>query len=161
MSSKCEKFINYLENLKTTQNKKTLAELRRGARCSDPTDATMIYPYVVKWLRGDWLWIDKCYCMVAILYALSPKHTNSNGNFGKSFNDANTKDSESFNNRFRLVVESTQDELFDNLKSAISLIRSRDKAINYKILLDDLIKWNNDDNDVQKKWASGFWINNS
>jgi len=59
--------------------------------------------------------------------------------------------------RFAVLLDSHPDDLPKRLRQAVSMLRSKDIAINWVQLLNDLLYWNTENRNVQRRWARHFW----
>lgn len=64
--------------------------------------------------------------------------------------------------RFAVLLDSHPDDIPKRLRQAVSLLasghrRSKDIAIDWVQLLDDLLYWSAENRDVQRRWARDFW----
>lgn len=107
---------------------------------------------------------DACFD-VATLFALHPSHQ-ATGNLGASFRLIRPESRagarkgvkiDAVERRFRVLLDADAEDLPDRLRSAVSLLGSKNVPINYATLLDDLLEWRSPRRRVQRKWAEGFW----
>jgi len=60
--------------------------------------------------------------------------------------------------RFAALLNCHKDEMPEHLRHIISLLKSKNIAINWAQLLCDLRGWDREDHSVQRTWARSFWI---
>jgi len=143
-------FVKYLYELATREDRAALAELRRSF--ANPIAAL---PYVVPFLRRDASRREEdALVLVASLFALHP--TPGQLSLAKALALC-SKDSESVELRFRGLLDSDAEDLPTHLRHAISLVRSKDMAIDYDDLLRAIRWWSREDKDRQRAWARDFW----
>jgi CRISPR system Cascade subunit CasB len=166
MPASPEEFVADLEKLAAPPRPDlgALAKLRRGLG-KPPWDVPDTFPFVVPRLpEEERPWRDRCYFLVASLFAWHPRSAEpENGvtpNFGASFAQLRNTDgsvSESVERRFSILLVSNEDELPDRLRSAVGLLRTRQVPVGWTQLLQDLINWNSQWRTVQRRWARSFW----
>lgn len=146
-------FVSYLEQ--HAEDRAMLAELRRGLG-RDPGQVAGMYPYVVPFLHNQFE--EGNLYLIASLFALHPEST-STGNMGthlKTFADA-VGDDAATTRRFTQLLNLRRESLDAPLRQHISLLKSKDIAINWHQLMRDLNAWSRQDRFVQKRWASAYW----
>ncbi len=152
--------VDHLVSTAQRNDRATLAILRR----SSPTSSDA-FPHVLPWIPED----DRrgrredLYFHLAALFAIHPVHAQI-GNFGRSMwliaHDGGGKDpNSSAELRFRRLLEAEQDDLADLLRQAIRLAstRTRPVAVDYDMLLRDILAWDHPDRWVQRSWANAYW----
>lgn len=160
-------FIDYLHSLASGQNRGALANLRRGLS-DPPATSPVMFPYVARWVpeTARYTWNEKVYYLVAALFAYYQAGGNStskqritSGNLGDHCRTAAQKEirSASFEMRFSVLLNTTQDDLPVILRQMISLLKSADIAINWDQLFHDLCRWNAESQYVQRQWANSYW----
>lgn len=153
-----DRFIAYLKSLDEKQQRGELAVLRRGLSQPPGSDVNM-YRYVARFVPGfaRGRLREQVYYLVAALFAYHPLSTKK-GNFGNhmraSAGDANL---EAVERRFTVLINSHPEDLPDYLRHAVSLLKSKDIAINWEQLFKDLCHWDHPDRYVQRQWANSFW----
>jgi len=155
-------FVESLEDLVKKGDRAGLATLRKGLG-KEPGTVTEMYKYVYSRIPGQTNPFDeKIYFLTASLFALwhqgkQKLEGDFEGDLGKTFRQVNKKmESESIKERFTAIINSHFDDLFNHLRHAVSLAKSKDVPVNWSFLLEDLKWWNNDDKRVQKKWMKSF-----
>ncbi|MBI3978203.1 MAG: type I-E CRISPR-associated protein Cse2/CasB [Chloroflexi bacterium] len=141
-----------------------LAELRRGLGVP-PGQAAEMYPYVVPWLPDNAQpWQEEPYYLVAALFAWHqrpwPKADGERRptNLGASFARlAQAVESESIERRFTALLSSHRDDLPEQLRHAVGLLKSKDVPIDWAQLLADIQQWDRPRRTVQRGWARAFW----
>lgn len=158
-----ERFINHLVRLKE-QDRGALAALRHSL-AFDPGDDPKAYPFVERWVGGDWHARDArrlALYAVAGLFAAHPvAHERSlAAALGQMLRD---KDRPSLELRFRALLEADADGLMAHLRQSVSLLAA--EGLGYDqvallrdlcILLDDRIdpSWRDE---VRRRWARQFY----
>jgi len=164
--SRDERFIGALEHLVTNDDRGALAALRRGLG-QQPGEAMELYSYVVPYTQGlQYPSDENAYYIIASLVGLypTPSWQRSDGkrliNLGASLallrEDDKTR-GDSLERRFVALLNAHADDLPQHLRQAISLLKSKDKPVNWLRLLRDLKQWDREDCRVQRLWAKGFW----
>jgi CRISPR system Cascade subunit CasB len=156
-------FIAQLRALLATESRLaeagTLAKLRRGLT-EHSAERDM---WVSGQLRGAAPEHEEPAALVASLFALWHQGDRGHGykpvgSFGGSYGSLRTEAaSESVEKRFACLIDSHPDELPVRLRHAVSLLRSKEIAINWEQLLRDLLDWERDKRPVQRRWAREFW----
>ena len=155
-------FLGYLEGIADRQDRGALAALRRGLG-RPPGSAEAMHPHVARFLPDGWSWSHQCHYIVAALFGMHPRSVSS-GNLGDTFRAMAAREGqalgqppESLERRFVTLLKCHRDDLFDHLRHAISLARSKDMPVNWEHLLVDLRSWDSEDHWVQRNWARAFW----
>jgi CRISPR type I-E-associated protein CasB/Cse2 len=103
------------------------------------------------------------YALVACMYAVYHKADDiprsiEGYNFGKAFRHAYDPDNKKQDTRFRAVLSAGKgDALAYRLRQAIRLIKSKEEAMDFAVLLSDLYNWEKQDKWIQRKWAQGYY----
>lgn len=156
-----DRFIKYLESLAKRQDRAALAHLRRGLG-KPPKTAMEMYPYLGQFLSGDSdakkinHWRENAVFIVAALFAYYPDAKPNVGNLGASLRQIKD-DSDSIEKRFVALLNAEADELPDYLRQIIGLLKSKETAVNWQTLFEDVQFWSNDNHRVQNRWARSFW----
>ena len=155
-----EKFISYLDKFVRDENRAALAHLRRGL---GKENAAEMFPYISGWTVNLSRRDENAYFLVASLVGLYPtnswKSDEKYNNLGKSLSFLNTEESKSIERRFVALLNSDEEDLPNHLRQIISLLKSKEKPINWLRLLRDIKNWNSEKIDVRRFWAKGFWGN--
>ena len=150
--SERDRFVGHLEALAKREDRGALANLRRGLGKPPGSSAGMmplLVPYLPEDVREHW-----AYFLVGSLFALHPESARG-GNMGTTFRGLG--DHESAQKRFVALLDSHVDDLGERLRHTIALARSKEVAVNYRQLLDDVLRWNHPDRTVQLAWARQYW----
>lgn len=152
-------FIEYLERLRDNQDRQALAILRRGLNGSSRARIEM-YPYVIKFLReGATPWEEEVHLTIASLFASHPA-PGGKGDMGAVLREISSRTgSDSVEGRFVALLRAPSENVLDHLKQCISLAKSKDVPIEWNRLYWDLLWWNSERSNVQRRWASSFWGN--
>jgi len=142
--------VQFLYGLADRDDRAALAELRRSF--AKPTAAL---PYVVPYLRRDAsLWEEHALTLVAGLFALHPSQGRQS--LATALHKlANESDSVAL--RFRALLDADAEDLDVHLRHAVSLVRSKDEAIDFDDLARAVLSWRRDDKRAQRAWARDFW----
>ena len=145
-------FIRYLES--RAGDRAMLAALRRGLG-EAPGDAPGMFPYVVPWIRDRRQEAD--IYMIAALFALHPSSTRF-GNMGEHMRKLDPKrEDDATERRFVQLLRMRRDTLEPRLRQQISILASKDIAVNWHQLIGDVGYWDHPNRYVQRRWAQGFW----
>lgn len=150
--------IKYLQELAKREDRGALAALRRGLG-EPPGACAEMHPYVVPFLKPEqWTWLEKCHYIVAALFGLYPE-SGQTGNMGDTLRAVASAagSEESTEKRFVILLKCHRDDLFDHLRYAVGLAKSKDARINWDQLLRDIRYWNSEKRWVQRNWARSFW----
>ena len=116
--------------------------------------------------RGYWALATSgncCYYIIASLVGLYPtlgwQHSDGKQltHLGASLALLKDDSGDSLEKRFVALLNAHVDDLPEHLRQAISLLKSKDKPVNWLRLLRDLKQWDREDRRVQRLWAKGFW----
>lgn len=158
-----DRFIKYLESLAGRQERAALAHLRRGLG-KPPKTAVEMYPYLGQFLSGepDASKInhrrENAVFIVAALFAYYPDAKSNVGNLGASLRQMK-EDGDSIEKRFVALLNAEIDELPDYLRQIVGLLKSREIAVNWQTLFEDVQFWSSENRRVQSRWARSFWGN--
>lgn len=150
-------FITHLKELARREDRGALASLRRGLG-QTPGTVPEMHPYVAPFLAdGAWAWRHQCHYIVASLFALHPEAAND-GNMGETFQRvATSAGSESIEGRFIAMLKCHRDDLFDHLRHAVSLAKSKNVPICWELLFQHVQSWDDDRGWVQREWSRSYW----
>jgi len=148
-------FVSYLETLKDDRGK--LAALRRGLGLPPGTCADM-YPVVAPRLpRNPPKRMEEIYYLMASLFGFHPLSTES-GNMGDHMRRASGSDlSPAVERRFVRLLAAHWEDLPDELRQAVSFLKSKEIGVNWHQLINDLNYWTHPERLVQRRWANAFW----
>jgi CRISPR system Cascade subunit CasB len=161
-------FVTYLEHLHESAqkgnggSKAALATLRRGLGKS-PGEATGMFRYVMPLLpENSHPGRERAYFTVASLFALHPMSTAADASMGTHFaalRSQNPQNAESLERRFTALLAAHPDDMQSHLRQAVTLLKSKDVAINWSRLLNDLANWSHPDwsEGIKTRWARDFW----
>jgi len=155
-------FIRYLEQLRDREDRGALASLRRGLGQA-PGAVPEASRIVQRGLTADTRdYLETACYIVAPLFALHPKE-GGEGNMGDHFRAlcGPTQLGEALpsnvERRFMSLLTSDIEELPDTLRQAISLLKSKNVPVNWRLLLRNVMAWTHEDGYVQKEWGRAFW----
>ncbi|MGH2532272.1 MAG: type I-E CRISPR-associated protein Cse2/CasB [Thermomicrobiales bacterium] len=158
-----ERLIDALEGYGERGDRAALAALRRGLGKA-PSPAPEVYPYVVPRLpREVGVRAEEAAYLIAALFALHPlswKPTGEGGatNLGASFRRVwDRETNSSTEKRFVGLLNCHRDDLHEHLRSAVSLLRAHEVAVDWLRLLRDVRDWEAESRWVQRAWARAFW----
>lgn len=146
-------FVSYLE--KHADDRAMLADLRRGLG-RDVGEVSGMFPYVVPFVR-NYYEEDTLY-LIASLFALHPTSAHG-GNMGEHLRQyaGVVGDDTATTRRFVQLLRQHRDALDAPLRQHISLLKSKDVAVNWHQLIRDLLGWDYPSRSVQKQWAKAYW----
>jgi CRISPR system Cascade subunit CasB len=157
-------FAEALAQLEKTGNRATLAQLRRGrgkAFGQEPRRDGWVLSQLRRLGRANFTdeWeVNRC-CLVASLFA---EHSASRGygTLGAAFRRMANQpgaSEESIERRFHALLDSDREDLPERLRYAVSLLKSKEVAVNWAQLLADVTNWGWPSRSVQKAWSRDFW----
>ena len=157
-----DSFIKYLEE--NRDDRAMMASLRRGLaqpRCAE------VGRIVQRRLSQDSpRWLEDAYYSIAPLFALHHDDMAVKGNMGNHFRDLCDDPSDPPSNverRFMQLLACDAAGLDDVLRQAVSLLKSKDVAVNWQQLLDDVRWWKQSEKSrdiVRQDWSRAFWRTN-
>jgi CRISPR system Cascade subunit CasB len=151
-------------------NRAKLAALRRGM--GQPPGAITEATRVVQGMLDEDApeWVETTLSVIAPLFALHPKAYEGEPyrNMGNHFRDLVDPEADemprSVERRFMVLLTSEPDDLPDALRQAVTLLKSKDVAINWQRLCDDVQLWlrpgpegEAQRHNVRQRWARSFW----
>jgi CRISPR system Cascade subunit CasB len=148
-------FIAELRSLTAPPNpdRATLAELRRCLGCDLGRALSRVgrlFNRVPDYALDDAL-------LVAALFAFHPS-PGSGGSLGEAFRELRARaGSDSIEKRFVALLDSAKEDLPGRLRQAVSLLKSKEIALDWEQLLTDLRRWEQPSRGVQRDWARRFW----
>jgi CRISPR type I-E-associated protein CasB/Cse2 len=152
-------FIAFLEGLVEREQLGALAALRRGLG-RPPGEAPGMHPFVMPWLPATASpWDEEPYYLVAALFAFHPANDSREGSdLGTAFAwfDRDTTGGGA-ERRFVALLGCDREDLPENLRHAVALMRSKSVPIPWAQLLHDIRGWDLPRRPVQRQWARSFW----
>lgn len=155
-------FVEFLE--RNRDDRAMMASLRRGLaqpRCPE------VSRIVQCWLSEDSpRWLEDAYYSVAPLFGLHHDDIANKGNMGSHFRDLCDDPSDppsSVERRLMQLLACDAESLDDLLRQAVSLLKSKDVAVNWQQLLDDVMAWKHNDDrrdNARLRWSRAFWRTN-
>ncbi|HXG84297.1 MAG TPA: type I-E CRISPR-associated protein Cse2/CasB [Pyrinomonadaceae bacterium] len=154
-----DRLIKYLRGLNMpAQNRAALANLRRGLG-KPPKTVMEMYPYLGQFLSHEPKpRYETAVFIVAALFAYYPDAPGNVGNLGDSIRRMKD-DSDSIEKRFVALLNAEAEDLPYYLRQIIGLLKSKEIAVNWNLLLNHVTNWNSDKRYVQTAWARSFWGN--
>jgi CRISPR type I-E-associated protein CasB/Cse2 len=150
-------FVDYLESLK--EDRAAMAALRRGlGYTADDAPAEtrrIIEPRLSQTTSPSW---ERACYLVGPLFAFHPESTGS-GDMGAHLRAIRGDDPNetAVERRFTQLLAAHPDDLADYLRQAVSLLKSKDQPINWRVLFQHICNWDHPTGYVQKTWARSFW----
>jgi len=147
-------FIQFLERLSTSRNRRALAELKRSLAFA-PGAYWPAYPYVEPFVSGLDGWSREAHYVVAGLFAVHPMVV-AERTLARALGDKfRTKGVGSLEARFLALLDSDRDQIGDRLRRAVVLVA--DRGLDWAQLLRDLVRWFHPLRFVQERWAREFY----
>ena len=119
-------------------------------------------PYVVPFLRKDASVLDdRAYFLIGALFALHRKHI-AGVSLGEAFARLYSAQGESpsLQARFMALLDAHPEDIGEHLRTAVSLLASKDIPLAWDQLLRDILLFHHPDRVVQRRWARHFWASN-
>ena len=150
--------VEHLEALRAKDDRGALAALRRGLG-RVPGEVASMYRHVVPWLPRELdPWGEHAHYLIAALFAMHPESGGTGRSLGRAMAMLRAAGgSESVERRFVALLDAHPEDLGEHLRHAVSLLRSKDIALDWHLLLRDVRSWTHLDGWVQRTWASDFW----
>lgn len=157
LDEKQKSFIGYLLSLaeEGQEDRGALAELRSGLG-KDSGEMAQVHKHVVPYLP-DHDYTLRWYYLTATLFGAYPEH-NSGASLGKAFALMEDR-SDSIDARFVALLNADSEDLGGHLRHAISLLKSKNQAIDWFQFFGDLLSWDDREGTVQLRWARHFYSN--
>lgn len=153
--------IDHLKQLKRDSDRVSparaaLAELRRGLSGS-PRDRLVVGKHVVPFLGEMTQPDEEWFYLTAALFASHPLSAN-NVSLGRAFRQIKD-DSGSTEKRFLNLLAADPEQLRPLIRQAVALlaVSRRPVGIDWKMLLEDLLRWDRSELPVQNRWARDFF----
>ncbi len=159
-------FAEALAQLEKTNERATLAQLRRG-RGKDFGQESRRDGWVLTQLRRlpldrdrddfDYT-VNRC-CLVASLFSehSAPRAYGTLGSAFRRMAGQPGASEEAIEGRFHALLDSDREDLPERLRYAVSLLKSKEVAVNWAQLLADVTNWGWPSRAVQKAWSRDFW----
>ena len=166
---KTYELISALERLRDNNDRARLASLRRGL--GQPPGAVPEASRVIEHMldEDDPPWIADTLYVIAPLFALHQMSDNSKrwSNMGDHFRALFGEGEDpppNVERRFLALLASEPDDLPDALRQAVSLLKPKEVAVNWRRLFDDVKKWldrspegEEKRQEVRLRWSRSFW----
>lgn len=161
-------YIKYLESFKEENNRGVLAILRRSVSLMPEVDIKILpYTYPGIKLANIEKFDEKIAYQVAGFFALYNMGSSNSfesekipKSLGESFGFLTNKDekgSKSLEQRFMALLNSHNDDLYNHIKYAINLLRSRNIPVNWDDIAYGMKQWSHPDKFVQMNWARDYY----
>lgn len=101
---------------------------------------------------------EEIYFLHATLYALADG--GGKGSFGASLRSSRNPDpkkNKGLDRRVEILLDSDATQLPFRLRQAVRFLKSKQVAVNWQQLLEDLLRWNYSNRTVQKQWARAYF----
>lgn len=167
---KPHELIYALQRLREENDRASLASLRRGM--GQPPGAVLETSRIVERLldEDDPDYVRETLYLIAPLFAHHPATENGKrweSNLGSHFRKLageNEAPPANVERRFMALLASEADDLPDTLRQAISLLKSKEVAVNWLNLFDDMQAWldrrtegDAKRQEVRLRWSRSFW----
>jgi CRISPR type I-E-associated protein CasB/Cse2 len=160
-----DRFVTRLETLGgvapgSTTDRGALAALRRSLATwpSAPAEAVrVVAPFLTDHVSG---WRETVHYLIAGLFALHPcgRSDEPGGrSFGAALREVSGEASPGVERRFLAILGCRNEDLPNHLRHAVSFLRSKEVAIDYRRLMRDLFWWDASEGRVQRRWGRDFW----
>ncbi len=157
-------FVSHLQRLAADEDRGALAALRRSLQDVNGMAAAAC-PYVVPFLAPEEdLYRDRAFFLAGALFALHPEPGGDGVSLGHAFRALNTdqegpgsRDNESLRRRFVALLDADAEDLAEHLRTAVSLVRSKQEPLGWDRLLRDVLQWRSPSRFVQRRLARDFW----
>ena len=171
MNEQERRFIGHLEKLVKEQGKGALANLRRGLG-KGPGTVRVMDPHVLPYTAGLSLRQEEAYYIVGALFAMwyqgkESVDLNKPLNLGSSMrilvkravDEGSTYEEaeERIGKYLSALLDSHPDELPEQLRHAVSLLKAKEIPVNWLQLLDDIQYWHREGQFREHNWARSFW----
>jgi CRISPR system Cascade subunit CasB len=159
-----EEFVAMLEGLYHQDDRAALATLRRGLGKTLGKEMG-VYRYFGKFTdRFKSRRHEEDYHTLATLFGLYPGESWRVSNprwgetcLGASLFQLKAAMGDSVERRFVALLNAPHEDLPDYLRQIVGLLKSKEVKLDWAQLLRDLEKWDDEDREVQRKWAAWFW----
>jgi CRISPR system Cascade subunit CasB len=152
-------FIEWLEGM-AEKDTRVRAVLRRSL-AFDPGEYPPAYPYVEPFLKDEGnSWRREMFYLVAGLWAAhwAAGRTGAPMSLGKACATyQSAKNSSSTERRFIALLDADGEQLPHRLRQLIALLK--EQTIDFGVLLEKLLYWNDDRKRTQNAWARDFYRN--
>lgn len=149
------RLITYLEGLNgENKDRAALAALRSSLQQENPIEGLRLVLPTLK--AGSNRFEEDDAILLAGLFALHPETGSSS--IAEALKIVFRKtESESIENRFRALLGAKKTELSTHLRHAVSLIGSKQIALDWNDLYRAIRYWDHPDDFIRRKWARSFW----
>ncbi len=152
-----QRFIEYLESLKTG---KVWARARAALRRSlafDPGLYPPAFPFVEPFLDTEEGWTREAFYLVAGLYAQADGNHREGRTLARALANlatSNSRSADSVERRFLALLDADRDQIAHRLRSVVSLVEGE---LDFAQLLSDLRWWFQPERRVQARWAREYY----
>jgi CRISPR system Cascade subunit CasB len=159
-----KRIFSFVENKdRVPEHLAALAGLRRGLG-KEPGDDTTPFRYIADCLDQctdtEFAWAYRVSALCAWHQGFWPWDTRAfwRSNLGASMYQVKSiVAGDSVERRFNALLNCHADDLPVHLRHAIGLLRSNDVPVDWVQLVVDVLDWQGDDREVQRRWARSFW----
>ncbi len=150
-----QRFIRHLLSLakEGKEDRGALADLRSGLGMKYGRMAR-VHKHV-----DEFLPVESCserwYYVTATLFGLFPKQR-SGYSLGEAFRPLRKK-SDSMDARFVALLNAHPDDVDQHLRHAVRLLEANEQPLDWFLLFDDLLHWDDSKGSVQLNWARDFY----
>ncbi|MDO5566402.1 MAG: type I-E CRISPR-associated protein Cse2/CasB [Planctomycetia bacterium] len=156
-------FIRYLLGLNPEKDRGVLAVLRKGA---SPATETYAWPHLGRFCHLNVDTERMIHQAIAAAYAIHPENDETEfANVGSVMCQLANLSGERENNVCqtfdtffrRLLTCNSVEEICERLPRIALMAKAKDVAIPWESLYWDLKTWNNNSNEIKRKWAAKYW----
>lgn len=161
-------FVAHLEKLGgitpgSMPDRRALAALRRSLATwpsAPPECVRVVAPFLSDVATA---WREIVHYLIAGLFASHPctppaREADRPPSFGRSLRmAASVDDSQGSERRLLAILGCKSEDLPYHLRHAISYLRAREVAVDYRRLMQDLTWWDAGEGSVQRRWGRDFW----
>jgi CRISPR system Cascade subunit CasB len=151
-----DRFVRQLHRLREADDRAALAHLRRGL--GKPLGASAQRDAILfRCLGPETTKVERAASLIASLFG---SHSAGGGRGGMGTAFARLKfagNSEGVGKRLMALLNADREDLDNHLRHAVSLLKSHDIPIDWRRLLNDILRWDKDERPVQREWSRQFW----
>jgi CRISPR system Cascade subunit CasB len=100
---------------------------------------------------------ENIYFLIATHYAMV-ENTTTEGDFGLSLNQArNENNHKGLDRRVEILLDSDENQLPFRFRQAVHFLQSQRVKVNWQRLLEDLLWWDSESRNIQRRWARSYF----